>query len=200
MGDYVGSNNRDATNVNGLFAALTTYGIRDVIDGTSNTLAFSERVQASFGIGGRSNPDIREGILTGVSAITTNPGACLAAAAAISSGNRYTDGSQVKGKFSSYWHDGQPENVAFTSVLPPNSPSCINDTNPNSDGEVSLMSASSHHTGGVHALMVDGAVRFISDSIDSGNLGVATTLGGSSPYGVWGALGTKSGGEAIGEF
>ncbi|QDU37388.1 putative major pilin subunit [Maioricimonas rarisocia] len=200
MGDYVAGNNRDSTDVNGLFAAHTTYAVRDVLDGTSNTLAFSERVQASFGIGARSNPDIREGILTGVSSITSNPGACLAAAAAISSGNRYTNGSQVKGKFSSFWHDGQPENVAFTSVLAPNSPSCINDTNPNSDGAVSLMSASSHHTGGVHALMVDGAVRFISDSIDTGNLGIATTLGGSSPYGVWGALGTKRGGEVVSEF
>lgn len=200
MGDYVGGSNRDSTNVNGMFAALTTYAVRDVVDGTSNTIAFSERVQASFGVGARTTPDIREGVLIGVSSITSNPGACLAAAAAISNGNRYTDGSQVKGKFSSVWMDGQPENVAFTTVLPPNGPSCINDTNPNADGAVNLLAASSHHTGGVHALMVDGAVRFISDSIDTGNLGVATTLGGSSPYGIWGALGTKQGGETVGEF
>ena len=48
--------------------------------------------------------------------------------------------------------------------------------------------------------MADGAVRFISDNIDTGNLGVANTFGGRSPYGVWGAVGTRLGGETVGEF
>jgi len=196
MGDYIGGTNRDSNNVNGLFAGVgKTYGIRDVIDGTSNTLAFSERVAANFGINGKASPSVREGILTSVAGITTSPGACLSAAAAIRNGDRYTTWSAVKGKFSSTWNDGQPENVAFLAVLPPNSPSCINDNNGNADGAENLLSASSQHTGGVHALMADGAVKFISDTIDSGNLGVATTLGGPSPYGVWGAMGTKAGSE-----
>lgn len=200
MGDFVGAANLSSTNVNGLFAFRTCYGMRDITDGSSNTIMFSERVQADFAIGGRTNPDVREGVLTGVANITTNPGACVAAVTAISTGGRYTDGSRVKGRFSRIWMDGQPENVAFLTVLPPNGPSCVNDTNPNADSQVNLLSASSHHTGGVQALFADGAVRFISDSIDTGNLGVSTTLGGRSPYGVWGAMGTKSGGEVVGEF
>ena len=48
--------------------------------------------------------------------------------------------------------------------------------------------------------MADGSVRFVSNNIDTGNLGVATTLGGKSPYGVWGALGTRNGGETVGDF
>jgi hypothetical protein len=48
--------------------------------------------------------------------------------------------------------------------------------------------------------MGDGAVKFISNNIDTGNLGVAATVGGRSPYGVWGGLGTKSGGETVGDF
>jgi prepilin-type N-terminal cleavage/methylation domain-containing protein/prepilin-type processing-associated H-X9-DG protein len=200
MGDYVAAANRDSTAVNGMFAANTTYGTRDVLDGTSNTLAFSERVQASFGINGKSTPDVREGTLTSVAAIATSPGACLAATAPIIAGGRYTNGSLVKGKFSSTWCDGQPENVAFTAVLPPNAPSCTSDNNVNSDSAIALLSASSYHTGGVQALMVDGSVRFIGNNIDCGNLGVATTLGGKSPYGVWGALGTRAGGETVGDF
>ena len=200
MGDYVGAANRDSMEVNGLFAANRTYATRDVVDGTSNTLAFSERVATSFGLGGRATPDIREGTIVSVSGISTNPGACLAAAAAISSGNRYTNGATVKGKFSSIWMDGQPENVAFFAVLPPNGPSCINDGNKNSDGAISLSTASSYHEGGVQALFADGSVRFISENIDTGNLGVANTLGGSSPHGVWGALGTRNGGETVGAF
>ena len=200
MGDYLGTSNRDLTTTNGMFASNTTYGTRDIIDGTSNTMAFSERVQANFGIGGKATPDIREGTLTSVAGITTSPGACLAAAAPIVASNRYTNGSAVKGRFSSTWCDGQPENVSFYSILAPNSVSCVSDNNVNSDAAVNLLSASSYHSGGVTALMADGAVRFISNNIDTGNLGVASTLGGKSPYGVWGDLGTKNGGETVGDF
>lgn len=200
MGDYVGAANRDATNVSGMFAANTTYALRDIIDGASNTIMFGERVQANFGINGNSRASIKEGTVTGVSGISSNPGACIAAANAISQGAFYTSGTTIKGRFSSVWQDGQPENVAFLTVIAPNGPSCINNSDPNSDGEINLLTASSHHTGGAQVLMGDGAVKFVSDSIDTGNLGVGTTLGTKSPYGVWGSLGTKSGGEIVGEF
>jgi prepilin-type N-terminal cleavage/methylation domain-containing protein len=202
-GDYIGVDSgtgRDSVDGNGLFASQQTYGFQDVTDGTSNTIAFSERVQASFGRNGKANPSIQEGCLTEVASITTNPGSCLAAAIAISTGNRYTTWNRVKGKFSSTYCDGQPENVGFNTVLSPNSPSCGNDNNNNSDCAVSLLSASSYHPGGVLCLMTDGAVVFISNNIDTGNLGVATARGRVSPYGVWGALGTRNGGESVGNY
>lgn len=202
-GDYLGvdaGTGRDSRDSNGLFAANDTYGFRDLVDGSSNTLAFSERVQASFGINGKTSPRIVEGTLTSVSSITTNPGSCLAAAGAISNGTHYTTWSAVKGKFSSTYCDGQPENVAFHSVLAPNSPSCTNDNNGNSDSAVAALTASSYHPGGVLCLLADGAVVFIGNSIDTGNLGVATSRGAISPYGVWGALGTRNGGETVGEY
>ena len=201
MGDLI-NNNRDTGNVNGLFGGSgRCYGIRDVLDGTSNTLAFSERVAANFGINGKSQASVQEGILTGVANIATSPGACLAAATPLISGKRYiATATGVKGRFSSIWTDGQPENVAFTSVLPPNAPSCINDGNGNADGAINLLAASSYHTGGVQVLMTDGSARFVSENIDTGNLGVLNSLGGSSPYGVWGALGTRAGGEVVGDF
>ena len=59
---------------------------------------------------------------------------------------------------------------------------------------------SSQHTGGAQFVMFDGAVRFISENIDSGNQGAVESITGPSPYGVWGALGTMAGGEIIGEF
>jgi len=109
--------------------------------------------------------------------------------------------SAVKGKFSSLWQDGQPEITSFHTVLPPNAPSCTDDGNGNADAANPLLTASSFHTGGATCLMADGSVRFIGDSIDTGNLGVAVTAtSGKSPYGVWGGLGTKSGGETVGDY
>ena len=116
------------------------------------------------------------------------------------SNRRYTTWNLVKGKFSSIWQDGQSENVGFLTVLAPNSVSCTNNNNNNADSTSPLLSASSQHTGGVHCLFTDGAVRFISENINTGNLGVAATLGAPSPYGVWGAMGTKGGGDTVGDF
>jgi prepilin-type processing-associated H-X9-DG protein len=52
-----------------------------------------------------------------------------------------------------------------------------------------LATASSRHPGGVNALMGDGSTRFISQTINS--------VGGTSGYGIWGALGTRSGKESV---
>jgi prepilin-type N-terminal cleavage/methylation domain-containing protein/prepilin-type processing-associated H-X9-DG protein len=203
-GDFIGidaGSGRDAQNANGLFCRRRCFRIADITDGTSNTIAFGERVMASFGIGAKATPTMKEGIIVNVGAITTNPGACLAAAAAIGlNGDRYINGSTVKGKFSSIWCDGQPEINSFYTVTAPNGPACINDGNGNADGAVGMFPASSLHTGGVQVLLADGSVRFISENIDTGNLAVSTTLGSRSPYGVWGALGTKNGGETLGDF
>jgi prepilin-type N-terminal cleavage/methylation domain-containing protein len=200
IGDFI-TNNRDETRSNGLFACNTTYGVRDVTDGTSNTLAFAERCVANIGWQSQSGVDVRQGTLGNVTSITTNPGSCITSAAAVTSNRRYTTATNVKGKFSSLWSDAQAEIVGFTPILSPNSPSCTNDGNGNADSPSAVLSASSYHTGGVHALMADGAVRFISDNIDAGSLGATVnTLGGPSPHGVWGALGTRAGGEVTGEF
>ena len=58
--------------------------------------------------------------------------------------------------------------------------------------------ASSFHTGGAQIGMADGSVHFVSQSIDTGNQSVddiQDPAGRPSPYGVWGALGSRSAGE-----
>ena len=63
-----------------------------------------------------------------------------------------------------------------------------------------MYTASSRHTGGVQVLMADGSVRFISENIDAGNQGAIEVVMGPSPYGIWGALGTRDGGEVTSDF
>lgn len=54
--------------------------------------------------------------------------------------------------------------------------------------------------------MCDGSVRFVNETVDAGDQSISADqvatnkarpqdCGGKSPYGVWGALGAKSGGE-----
>ncbi|MDR1959248.1 MAG: DUF1559 domain-containing protein [Planctomycetaceae bacterium] len=68
-----------------------------------------------------------------------------------------------------------------------------------------LLTASSYHTGGVNCVLVDGSVRFISETIGTGNItqlpgrpdytGAWYQYSGPSTYGHWGALGTIRGGD-----
>ena len=60
---------------------------------------------------------------------------------------------------------------------------------------------SSWHRGGVHVLFCDGSTDFITDAIESGDLQGASVRhgmtgelapGSKSPYGIWGALGTRA--------
>ena len=95
--------------------------------------------------------------------------------------------------------DALPVYVAFQTIMPPNSPSCVKYRR---EGvQVGVFSATSHHTGGVNGGMLDGAVRFISDNIDCAGVPNRVPAGdynkGGSYYGVWGSMGTPSGGEQV---
>ena len=101
------------------------------------------------------------------------------------------------------WADYRLNYSAFQTIVPPNGPTCTR-SNDNSEG---FFTAGSNHQGGCHVLMGDGSVVFITDSIEGGDQsqGPVQTrgpwpLGGSpSPYGLWGALGTRNTRETIEE-
>jgi prepilin-type N-terminal cleavage/methylation domain-containing protein/prepilin-type processing-associated H-X9-DG protein len=192
VGDTIASN-RDATQVRGLFANRQGCSIADIVDGTSNTIAMSEHLRRNFAIGAQSTVRVTEGTATGFGGLATNPAQCLAAG----DGRHFLNPAVVKGRQGSRWTDGQVEKVGFTTVLPPNAPSCIDGTNPNGDGVNTIMPPSSHHPGGVNSLLADGSVRFVTETIDTGDLGAPSVTQGQSPYGTWGALGSKDGTETI---
>ncbi len=195
VGDTITAN-RDSTSPRGVFGATRGVRMAEVTDGTSNTLAMSERLVTNFSLGAKgSSVRLNEGTATGFSDLATNPQQC----AAVADGRYYADASITKGRSGWRWTDGQMEKIGFTTVLPPNAPSCIDGSDGNGDGYNTIMPPNSNHPGGVNALRVDGSVSFISDTIDTGDLSAATVTGGHSPYGTWGALGSRNGGEVVSE-
>ncbi|GAA5510282.1 DUF1559 domain-containing protein [Novipirellula caenicola] len=103
------------------------------------------------------------------------------------------------------WADWGPVFSGFYTLHAPNSAACTTSSNSATYG--GPMSTSSRHQGGTHVLMGDGAIKFVTDSIEAGNAEAATPyyysssnnnlVGGASPYGLWGALGTRASREII---
>jgi prepilin-type N-terminal cleavage/methylation domain-containing protein/prepilin-type processing-associated H-X9-DG protein len=98
------------------------------------------------------------------------------------------------------WAEHLPNFSGFFTAQPPNSPICAEQNAGNSG----WYSASSRHQGGVHVLMGDGAVKFVTDSIEAGDqttrgVNAYRQPGSASPYGLWGALGTRAAKEVIEE-
>jgi len=95
------------------------------------------------------------------------------------------------------WGDCSAYHHVFMTILPPNAPTCCS-TGGTSNDRV-LVPPTSYHTGGVNVAMADASVRFVSETVNFGNVTTLITIDrntGPSPFGVWGAMGSMAGGEA----
>jgi prepilin-type N-terminal cleavage/methylation domain-containing protein/prepilin-type processing-associated H-X9-DG protein len=192
VGTTIKDNYRGPTNGLFSFSKAGYKGMRDILDGSSNTIAMAERCQGRGGPAGVStSQEVVGQSVYSFSALDTNPAQCMATF----SGTMYTSGTVSSWPAGSLWAFGHPHWAAAVTVLPPNGPSCYQGGyNPSSAW--GIFTPSSRHTGGVQVLMADGAVRFISNNINCGNYGMGTT----PSFGIWGALGTISGNEVFGDF
>jgi prepilin-type processing-associated H-X9-DG protein len=197
----------------GFFSRKKDTKFSSILDGLSNTVAMAEIISD---LGDR---DIRSAISieNGGWLVEQNPLLCVEA-------------GQINPQAPQFWCDGEPGctnptpgpaqnrdgrgmNWAWASmgmtgvntIRPPNSEVCFNGWHDN----VGSAPASSRHQGGAHILMGDGAVVFITDSIEAGNQSSPTIgawdgsnyyrVGKPSPYGLWGSLGSRGGKETIEE-
>ena len=179
--------------IQGLFGNSTAVRMRDILDGTSNTIAMSERIQGTSATrnqikagvgrtdGGGANNQMNDGWTDALDPY--NPADLDTLAANVLSS---VDNSQSPAVYNSpktgelpgdRYIDGNYYFVGFSTLLPPNSPSAIDN---NWDRGHAIISATSQHRGIAQVLMADGAVKAASENIDTN---------------VWRALGTKAGGE-----
>ncbi len=169
-----------------------------VTDGTSNTLFMSERCANPRG---RYTSDPDPKIKTGWAVANMwggNPqSSCMTL---VGNNDTYIATASTYAGSGSLYGMYYPNFTTFHTIMPPNGPSCGNAWN-----DTLISSATSYHSGGVNCVMADGSVRFVSETINCGNLSVdcvlavtgtgTRSLAGASPYGAWGALGSINGSE-----
>ena len=192
IGDHVtGSGNQNTYQKRGLFGTHSYTDFRDITDGTSNTIAMSERCFYKS-----NDKSVFGHTVESLVGLETNPSLCLAQASQATREYLPSAILSVYKTGGSRAYDGMPIYTGFNTILRPNSPSCVTGVI-NNPG---VMTAQSWHAGGVHAAFADGSARFINENIFVGNSGAPEALSGQSPYGVWGALGTINGSEVLGAY
>jgi prepilin-type N-terminal cleavage/methylation domain-containing protein/prepilin-type processing-associated H-X9-DG protein len=176
-----------ATQTTGLFSYGTCYGVRDAMDGTSNTVAFAEQL-----VGYASTPLYRGNGINSVGGVIGYADVEQAGTATLMGGDLQTcntaflANSGILGSSGHWWIVGTMGNTMFNTVVPPSSTqyawaNCKKTGGGELEGE-SYSNSSSNHSGGANFLFADGSVKFIKSSISM------TTY--------W-SIGTRANGEVI---
>jgi len=143
-----------STGANGVFFNRSGIKMADIIDGTSNTIAFSERLKGDW-----SNAIVTERsdlFGPGGTPITADDG--MLACRAMNISNLANQNQSFSG---SLWLAGAADNfIGIQTAAPPGDRSCVFPP-----GKSSL-TANSRHTNGVTVLKCDGSVDFIGKSIN----------------------------------
>jgi prepilin-type N-terminal cleavage/methylation domain-containing protein/prepilin-type processing-associated H-X9-DG protein len=166
-------------NTDGMFQGVRAFRFADVTDGLSNTACMSESIlgDGPENVGGAApaGPDKVYGYL-GFSGTPISVSACAAPPT--------WNGNNRRGFM---WASGEIRCATYNHFLTPNSKSydCVNNDPAAGYTASGWRAARSRHPGGVNLLLGDGSVRFVRDTVDQI---------------TWMAVGTRAGGEVIGNY
>lgn len=170
---------------NGIFNIKVPVNISSITDGTSNVILAGEQI-----VGGGSASAINN--LAALRQAVAIPGGWdgtfLTQAQLDDWGGRCNSSTNNQRQESGhFWNVGVHEQATFNVLLPPNSryQNCTAHCSGCAPDGPAMIGARSYHTGGVHILMADGAVRFVGDSIN---------------YITWQRLGARNDGNPVGDF
>jgi prepilin-type N-terminal cleavage/methylation domain-containing protein/prepilin-type processing-associated H-X9-DG protein len=174
----------------GIFASKTTYGVQNVTDGTSNTIAYSEAL-VSTTPGTMNKAKWRDGPAAGspgpAYAMLDPTGNLADLTADWQQCNQLFVSSVNNGQRGFRWNLGALGESMFQTLIPPNSNlypwnSCRLDCPGCGVLHSGYYNTTSNHPGGVNVALADGSVKFVKSSIQMQ---------------IWWALGTKAGNEVI---
>ena len=168
-------------NSDGVMFANSRIRIADITDGTSNTACLSESVLGDAPTNQFGTGTIPVSAQKSYAYLTTYQSSLDDASCAAAMNWNVQDHRQF------LWYSGEIRNTSYNHYYAPNSLKwdCI--TNAFSFGYTAIgwKAARSLHVGGVHLLMCDGSVRFVSNNVD---------------LNTWRSLSTRAGAEVAGDF
>ena len=147
-------------------------------DGTSNTAIFSEWIKGAAVATGRAPDGLGEVYNLGENSDFFRTDYQFAQLCNRVPITRFNQQWQWKGE---WWAFGAT--MIYSHTQTPNRTSCVyHDINQDGRGTITMISASSHHPGGVNVLLMDGSVRFVKSVVN---------------HMPWYALATPNGSEAL---
>ena len=157
---------------NGPFFVNSPYRMADLSDGTSSTAAFSEHISGDFSQTVAS--DRKDTFQPGTYPATADEAVaqCKAVVPTDLSKQGYSN-------VGAPWLYGYHSTTSYWHASGPNTRSCM------FPPARIMTTATSNHTGGVNVALCDGSVRFVRDGIE---------------ITAWRALGTRNGGEVVGDY
>jgi prepilin-type N-terminal cleavage/methylation domain-containing protein/prepilin-type processing-associated H-X9-DG protein len=176
----------------GAFSPNRGFAPRDFRDGLSNTLALAEVKGYTTRVSGSPN-----------TVTFTTPPPPPSSPAGLGATAPYGLAGLALAPFDlakvthAEWVDGKVHETGFTTVFPPNTlvaypnggtvydVDFISATETSPGDTYAVVTARSYHSGGVNVVLMDGSVRFVTNDI--------------APA-TWRALGTRAGGEVIGDY
>lgn len=161
----------------GPISAYRNSSYADIVDGSSNTVAFSERPMGGLGRDAFSpNTDyVRGNFLT----FSSSPEESLSKCASL-----HVTRNNFETTAGLTWAIGTFGQTCYTHAAPPNYKHFDCETSP-SHPVLAVITARSYHPHGVHVVYASGAARFCTDAVD---------------VSLWRALATRAGQEIISDF